>query len=64
MLIKPDAAVTPARPAIAPFIPAVNEGFFDLFHANKTHTIDDTADAACVTRRVLAVNPPALYASL
>ena len=45
MLINPEAGVTPAKPAIAPLMAAIAEGFPDLFHESRIHTIEDAADA-------------------
>src|SRR5581483_2053034 len=57
-LIKPDAGVTPARPATAPLMTAVVEGLPDLFHESAIHTIADVAEAMWVTSSVFAARPP------
>src|SRR5690349_22865124 len=57
-LIKPDAGVTPANPAIAPFMTAVVDGFFDRLHDSPIQTIADVADAICDTSSVLPARDP------
>lgn len=54
----PAAGVTPARPATAPFITAVVEAFFDLFHDKRIQTVADVAEAMWDTSKVFAAKLP------
>src|SRR5215211_2397879 len=57
-LIKPEAGVTPARPAMAPLIAAVVDGLPERFHESAIQTRAEVDAAMCVTSSVLAASEP------
>src|SRR6266705_3096204 len=62
-LINPEAGVTPAKPAIAPVITPVVDGFsLLLLQESPIQTRADVADAICDTNNVLPARAPEVSA--